>query len=135
MVTVKELLEIIDQKDNEIKELKDISKTFFEEYSNFKIEIATLLVQEIVKTHHLSVDDLVVEVQPDKVILTHLKNELFRLEFQDFKDIITYLVAMLKLDRNHRKINLVSVDEKGITVQKTDILDVHNHLREVLGEK
>ena len=134
MVTKNELLEVIDEKDNLITELRDISKKFFDEYTNFKTEIAILLGYEIAKIHYLSVDDLVVKVYPDKIVYTHLKNENFRLEFQDFQDIITYLVAMLKLDRNHKKINLLTIDESGIIIQDTDIVDFQKHLREVLGE-
>jgi len=148
MVTKKKLLEIIANKDllindffastkelnHTISDLKKISKGFFEEYTHFRNEIATLLGYEIAKIHYLSVEDLVVKVYPDKVVYTHLTNKNFRYEFQDFKDIITYLVAEIKLERNHTKINLMSIDEKGITVQKSNIKEVHTYLREVLGE-
>lgn len=134
MGKIKDLLITIDEKDIEINDLKELSKKFFSIYSDFKTEIATLLGYEIAKIHYLSVEDLVVKVYPDKVVYTHLTNKNFRYEFQDFKDIITYLVAELKLDRNHTKINLVSVDEKGITVQKANIKEVHTYLRDILGE-
>jgi hypothetical protein len=134
MGKIKDLLITIDEKDIEIADLKDFSKKFFQEYTNFKTDIAILLGYEIAKIHYLSVDDLVVKVFTDKIIYTHLKNESFNYQFQDFKDIITYLVAELKLERNHRKINLVSVDEKGITVKKADMGEIHTHLRDVLGE-
>lgn len=134
MGKVKDLLIKIDEKDIEITDLKDLSKKFFQEYTNFKTEMAILLGYEIAKIHYLSVEDLVVKVYTDKVVYTHLKNESFNYQFQDFKDIITYLVAELKLERNHRKINLVSIDEKGINIQKADMGEIHNHLRNVLDE-
>lgn len=133
MGKIQDLLITIDEKDLEITDLKELSKKFFSTYSDFKTEIATLLGYEIAKIHYLSVDDLVVKVYPDKVVYTHLTNKNFHYQFQDFKDIITYLVAELKLDRNHTKINLVSIDEKGINVQKADIKEVHTFLRDIVG--
>lgn len=134
MGKVKDLLITIDEKDIEITDLKELSKKFFSIYSDFKTEIATLLGYEIAKIHYLSVEDLVVKVYPDKVVYTHLTNKNFRYQFQDFKDIITYIVAELKLNRNNRKINLVSIDEKGINVQKADIVDTHAFLRDIMSE-
>jgi len=157
---IKNLLEIISNKDLmindffastkesdlKITELRELSKKFFSFYSDFRTEIAILLGYEIAKFHCLSVEDLVVNVQPDKIIYTHLNNENFHYDFQDFKDIITYLVAQLKSDRNHKKINLsksdknqmkinlVSVDESGITVKETNIEDFQENLRKSLGE-
>jgi hypothetical protein len=128
MVTVKGLQEKITYLRGKIGEMT-------EQHTDFMIGIAHLLGQEIAKIHILKAENIHTRILLDgKIVYTHADNELFRLEFKEFNEIIGYLVAMCKLERDHMKINLVEVDEGKIITKETDILDFQENLRKRLGE-
>lgn len=98
MVAVQDLLKQIEQKDNEIKDLRDKVGNLAQSMIDIHLQFANLLAFEIGKLHKLTPDEyeIAIMVNGDIIISSEVR-ESFRLEFKNYNKLLEYLLCMVRL--------------------------------------
>lgn len=98
MVSVKELLEKIEQKDAKITDLRDKIGNLAQSMKDTYLQFANLLAVEIGKLHKLTPEELEISIMINgDIIIASGKNDSFRLEFKNYNMLLEYLLCMVRL--------------------------------------